>query len=290
MRWQGGRESDNVEDERSASGGGGGLGGRGVKLGLGGIVVVAAAYFLGIDPRIVLGLMEATQSGQGTAQPAAPVPASQQDEGYKFVSVVLAQTEDVWSEIFKAGGAQYEPPKLVLFRDGIQSACGAAQTSSGPFYCPGDEKLYIDLAFYDQLAREFKAPGDFAQAYVIAHEVGHHVQLLLGTERKLRAAQERAASAEAVNQLQVRMELQADCYAGIWANRVERTQKIMEPGDLEEAIRAAAAVGDDTIQRRTRGYVVPESFTHGSAEQRMTWFRRGFDAGQVQACDTFSGA
>jgi predicted metalloprotease len=289
MRWQGGRQSDNVEDERSASGGGG-SGGRGLKLGLGGIVVVAAAYFLGIDPRLVLGLMEATQSGSPASQPAAPVPAGQQDEGYKFVSTVLAQTEDAWSDIFKTHGAQYEPPKLVLFRDGIQSACGAAQTASGPFYCPGDQKLYIDLAFYDELAREFKAPGDFAQAYVIAHEVGHHVQYLLGTERKLRAAQERAGSDAAVNQLQVRMELQADCYAGIWANRTERTAKIMEPGDLEEAIRAAAAVGDDTIQRRTRGYVVPESFTHGSAEQRMTWFRRGFDAGDVQACDTFAGA
>jgi len=196
-------------------------------------------------------------------------------------------TEDSWSQIFTEQGGHYTAPKLVLFRQSLASACGTAQTAAGPFYCPADRKVYIDLAFYDQLAREFKAPGEFAQAYVIAHEVGHHVQLLLGTNAKVRAAQERASGEAAANRLQVAMELQADCYAGVWANRTQRNQKILEPGDLEEALRAAAAVGDDTIQQRMRGYVVPESFTHGTAAQRTSWFKRGFETGSVPACDTF---
>jgi hypothetical protein len=206
------------------------------------------------------------------------------------VSHVLAMTEDTWTAVFRDRGVTYTPPHLLLFRNSIQSACGGAQSASGPFYCPGDQKVYLDLAFFDQLAREFHAPGEFAQAYVIAHEVGHHVQLLLGTERKVRAAQERATSAAARNQLQVRLELQADCYAGIWANQTERTRKFLEPGDVDEALRAAAAVGDDTIQKRMQGYVVPDSFTHGTAAERTNWFQRGFQSGSLDSCDTFSAA
>ncbi len=203
------------------------------------------------------------------------------------MSAVLGDTEDTWSAIFQANGAQYVPPKLVLFTQQVQTACGFADAAVGPFYCPGDQKVYIDLAFYDELKSRFQAPGDFAQAYVLAHEVGHHVQNLMGTERKLRAAQERASKVEA-NQLQVKMELQADCYAGVWAHNADRARHVIEQGDVEEALTAASAVGDDTIQRRTQGHVVPDSFTHGSAEQRMSWFKRGLETGSVPACDTFS--
>lgn len=280
MRWRTSRRSANVQDYRGRGLGGG----AGMKLGIGGLLALLLAMFFGIDPSLVMGLL---QGAPGAAPPSdsAPGPAPA-DEAGDFVAAVLGETEDVWGAIFQAGGAQYQPPQLVLFEGQVQSACGFASAASGPFYCPGDQRVYIDLAFYRQLETEFRAPGDFAQAYVIAHEVGHHVQTLLGTSGQVRAAQQRS-SEEQANQLQVRMELQADCYAGIWAHHANRDRQYLEPGDVQEGLRAAAAVGDDTIQRRTQGHVVPESFTHGSAEQRMSWFDRGLQSGSVEACDTF---
>lgn len=280
MRWQGGRRSDNVEDYRGSRFSGGGL-----KLGVGGtLIALVAAYFLGIDPRVILGL---TQSGGGSGpdQPAQVGPPP--DEVGQFVSVVLGDTEDTWTAIFQANGRQYTPPKLDLFTTQINTGCGFADSGVGPFYCPADSKVYLDPSFFQELQTRFQAPGDFAQAYVIAHEVGHHVQNLLGTERKVRAAQENASEGER-NQLQVKMELQADCYAGVWAHNADRARQIIEQGDVEEALGAASAVGDDTIQRRTQGHVVPDSFTHGSAKQRMEWFQQGLDSGNVANCDTFA--
>lgn len=286
MRTDESRRSDNVEDLRGASGGGGG--GGGMRFGIGTIIALVVAYFLGIDPRMVLGLMQATQQMAPAAAPADTAPTgTPKDQAGDFVAAVLGDTEDTWGEIFRARGAQYVPPKLVLFSQRIQSGCGIASSGAGPFYCPGDRKVYIDLDFYRELEQQFQAPGDFAKAYVLAHEVGHHVQTLLGISDKLRAAQERGNEAQG-NALQVRMELQADCFAGIWAHHANRSRHILEAGDIEEALGAAAAVGDDTIQRRTQGEVVPETFTHGSAEQRMTWFKRGLDSGELANCDTFA--
>jgi predicted metalloprotease len=283
MRWREGRRSSNIEDMRGRGSGFGG--GGGFKFGLGGLVVAAAAYFLGVDPRLIMGIMDA---GNGSVMESGPVETSQPtDEAGDFLSVVLADTEDTWSELFRAAGARYEPPRLRLYEGGTRSGCGAASASAGPFYCPADQRVYIDPAFFEELARRFKAPGDFAQAYVLAHEVGHHVQTLTGISDKVRAAQQRA-SEEQQNALQVRMELQADCYAGIWAHHAQRSRAVLEAGDIEEALTAAAAVGDDMIQKRSQGYVVPESFTHGSAAQRQQWFERGFTSGQVSACDTFA--
>jgi predicted metalloprotease len=289
MRWEGGRESENVEDRRS---GGGGMG-RGIAGGGIGIIVIAvAAMFLGVDPSLVMSVLEGTQqSAQPGAQPgiSAQAPAQKppaSDAQAKFVSVVLADTEDTWRALFKQGGAQYREPKLVLFRGAVQSACGHAQAAMGPFYCPGDEKVYIDLAFFDELQKRFKAPGDFAQAYVIAHEIGHHVQNLLGISDKVHAARQRVSETE-YNKLSVRLELQADCLAGIWAHHADRSRQILESGDIEEALGAAAAVGDDRMQMQARGHVTPESFSHGSSEQRARWFRRGLDSGQFAQCDTF---
>jgi predicted metalloprotease len=279
MRWEGGRKSDNVEDYRGSRFGGGGL-----KLGVGGtLIALVAAYFFGIDPRVILGL--AQSGGSGPDQPPqVGVPA---DRAGQFASVVLADTEDTWTAIFQAAGRQYTPPKLDLFTSQINTGCGFADSGVGPFYCPADSKVYLDPAFFDELSTRFQAPGDFANAYVIAHEVGHHVQNLLGTERKVRAEQERASDVER-NQLQVRMELQADCFAGVWAHNADRARQIIEQGDVEAALNAASAVGDDTIQRRTQGHVVPDSFTPGSAKQRMTWFQRGLDSGSIANCDTFA--
>jgi uncharacterized protein len=278
MRWQGSRRSGNIQDYRGVRFGGAGLG-------IGGtLIALAAAYFLGVDPRTILGLTETVSSGTQSGQPVTGVP---QDEQGQFISAVLGETEDTWGEIFRQHGAQYQPPTLALFSGQVRSACGFASAASGPFYCPQDQKVYIDLAFYDELSTQFQAPGDFAQAYVLAHEVGHHVQTLLGTEAKVRAAQQNASEHER-NQLGVRMELQADCYAGLWAQHADRTRHILEQGDVDEALRAASSVGDDTIQKRTQGRVVPDSFTHGSAEQRSTWFKRGLQGGTLQACDTFS--
>jgi predicted metalloprotease len=286
MRWREGRRSSNVEDMRGR-GGGGGTGGGGFKLGIGGLVIAAAAYFLGVDPRLIMGIMQATQGG-GTAVESEPVETSQPtDQAGDFMAVVLADTEDTWTELFRAAGAQYTPPRLRLYEGGTRSGCGSASAEAGPFYCPADQRVYIDPAFFTELERRFNAPGDFAQAYVLAHEVGHHVQTLTGISDKVRAAQQRG-SQEQQNALQVRMELQADCYAGIWAQSAQRSRNLLETGDVEEALGAAAAVGDDMIQKRAQGYIVPESFTHGSAAQRQQWFERGFDSGQVNACDTFS--
>lgn len=281
MRIGGSRRSDNVQDYRGRGMGGGG----GMKFGLGTVVVLVIGYFLGINPLQMLGLMQ--QTGTMTSAPE-PAPGAPTDANSDFIRAVLGETEDTWSAIFRQGGAEYAPPTLALFADQVRSGCGAASAASGPFYCPADRKIYIDLAFYDQLAREFNAPGDFAQAYVLAHEVGHHVQTLLGTSAKVREAQSRASETDS-NQLQVRMELQADCYAGIWAHHADRERNILEPGDIEEGLAAASAVGDDTIQKRVQGHVQPDSFTHGSAEQRVSWFKKGFETGDVNACDTFRG-
>lgn len=284
MRWRGRKESGNVEDYRGRSTGMGG----GVKFGGGAIVALVAAYFLGVDPALIMGLLGGGQSVQVEPPPEGGVQQTggADDESARFVAVVLGSTEEIWTRIFAAGGSQYEPPKLALFRNQIGTQCGAGQAAMGPFYCPPDRKVYIDLGFFEELQTRFKAPGDFAVAYVVAHEVGHHVQTLLGTSEQVQAQRSRASEEEA-NALSVRQELQADCYAGVWAHGEDATFGSLEPGDVEEALGAASAVGDDTLQRSTRGVVVPESFTHGSAEQRQRWFRRGLDTGKVDACDTF---
>lgn len=286
MRTDNERESDNVEDRRVEGGGGGFSVGGGRGLGLGTIVVaLVASWALGVNPMTVLNLLSGGGAPQTQSTPAHQPPANDKDA--RFVSVVLADTEDVWQDIFKQAGNQYRNPKLVLFTGRTPTACGTGQAAMGPFYCPGDEKVYIDLAFYQQLRDRFKAPGDFAQAYVIAHEVGHHVQNLLGTSGKVDAMRGRVSEAQQ-NQLSVRLELQADCYAGVWANHAQEMRNVLEPGDIEEALTAAAAVGDDSIQMATRGTIVPESFTHGSAAQRSKWFNIGIKTGNMQQCDTFS--
>jgi uncharacterized protein len=275
MRWQGSRRSTNIQDYRGRRMGRAGLG-------IGGtLVALVAAYFLGVDPRLVTGIMESAPSD--VEQVAAATPT---DEQGQFIAAVLGDTEDTWTQLFRERGMTYQPPTLVLYEGLAQSACGSADAAVGPFYCPADRKVYIDLGFFNELESRFGAPGDFAQAYVLAHEVGHHVQNLFGTASRVRSAQERAPE-ELRNRLQVAMELQADCYAGIWAHHADRSRRILERGDVAEALGAAAAVGDDTIQKQTRGVVVPESFTHGSAEQRQSWFRRGLDSGKLEACDTF---
>ncbi len=277
-----GRESSNIEDRR-------GMGGRGIAVGGGGIGVLVLAlvvWMCGGDPRALLDQLGGgdaptqtqTQQQQPQANPNQKNP--QGDDQKKFVASVLGSTEDVWRKVLpQQARRQYADPKLVLFTDRVQSACGIAGSATGPFYCPGDQKLYLDYGFFNELAREFKAPGDFAQAYVIAHEVGHHVQNLLGTMDKVNAQGEN-------NQLSVKLELQADCYAGVWAFYANQ-QGLVEAGDAEEAIRAASAVGDDSIQKKAQGYVVPESFTHGSSQQRMQWFQRGYQAGDMRQCNTF---
>jgi predicted metalloprotease len=292
MRWRQGRRSDNVEDRRGQRMP---MGGGGLRLGGGGLILMLLVlWFLGADPMTLLSMLaggggDVTQVdpyGGRTGAPA-PLPGGPQDEQAEFVSVVLADTEDTWDEIFAASGQRYAPPKLVLFTDIVRSACGTAQSAMGPFYCPLDQKVYIDLGFYRDLQQRFKAPGDFAQAYVIAHEVGHHIQTLLGISQQVQERRERMSQAQG-NALSVRLELQADCFAGVWANHAHRTRQILEEGDVEEGLNAAAAIGDDRIQRRTQGTVVPESFTHGSSEQRVTWFRRGLETGRMDACDTFA--
>ena len=272
------RGSSNVEDRR-------GIGVIGGGLGVGGIVIALIAYFLGVDPGIVANVAEQVAPQQQAREGAKGVPA---DEMGQFVSKVLGSTEEAWGAIFKKSGSEYRAPTLVLYDGQVRSACGMGQSAMGPFYCPGDEKLYIDLAFYRDLQTRFHAPGDFAQAYVIAHEVGHHVQKLTGGFGKMEAARGRASQAE-VNRISVRMELQADCYAGVWGYRAG-TMKQLQSGDIEEALNAASAIGDDRLQKQTQGRVVPESFTHGSSEQRVRWFKRGMDSGRPQDCDTFSAS
>ena len=279
MFWEKGRRSENIEDRRGISMPGGFVGG-----GVGVVVIALIAMFFGVDPRVIL--QEAGQtpapSGQQQAVPADPA----QDKLKDFVSVVLADTEDTWEDIFRRGGASYERPKLVLFTGAVRSACGLAQAAVGPFYCAGDHKVYIDLDFFNMLAKRFGATGEFAKAYVVAHEVGHHVQNLLGISAKVRAQMDRTGQDRA-NQLSVRQELQADCYAGLWANHANRSRHILEAGDVEAGLKAAAAIGDDRLQMQSRGYVAPESFTHGSSAQRVQWFRRGLESGELSACDTF---
>jgi predicted metalloprotease len=276
------RRSENVEDRRGMR-----VGRTGAGIGIGTLLLLVVGYFLGINPSTLMGVAEVTQSmGSSAAPSGAAASGAPADQAGGDVAKVLGTTEDVWSQIFRELGAKqaYPAPTLVLFSEAVESACGMASSASGPFYCPGDGKLYLDTTFYDQLDREFGAAGDFAQAYVIAHEVGHHIQTLIGTTEKVQEARRR--STEAVGNLtQVKMELQADCYAGIWASRIK---KVLEPGDIEEALNAAAAVGDDTIQKRVQGRVVPDSFTHGSAKQRASWFGRGFQGSNLQSCDTFA--
>lgn len=282
MRWESGRRSDNIEDRRGMRIPGGFAGG-----GIGVVVIALIAMFFGVDPRLIL--EGAGQLGGSQPQQQAAPPDPTQDKLKDFVSVVLADTEDTWSDVFRHGNSQYVPPKLVLFTGAVQSACGRAGSAVGPFYCPGDQKVYIDLDFYKMLAQRFGAPGDFAQAYVIAHEIGHHVQNLIGISEKVQAASHRGGQ-EHANQLSVRQELQADCLAGIWAHNANRSRQILEAGDVEEGLNAAAAIGDDRLQQQGQGYVAPETFTHGSSEQRVRWFKRGLDSGDLKACDTFSPA
>jgi predicted metalloprotease len=278
MRWRGGRESDNVEDRRGMPGG------MMVGGGLGTLVIILIAVFLGIDPRPLL-----NQQGMQPAPEAQqlPGPAGAEDELKQFVRVVLADTEDVWREQFRQMGKTYHEPRLVLFSNQVESACGFASAAVGPFYCPGDAKVYLDLSFFDQLQRQFRAPGEFAQAYVIAHEVGHHVQNLLGISERVSAMRPRVSRAQ-YNQLSVRLELQADFLAGLWAHHAQRSRQILEAGDVESALRAASAIGDDRLQRESQGRVVPDSFTHGTSEQRVRWFRRGLESGRFSDGDTFN--
>jgi predicted metalloprotease len=270
------RPSGNVEDRRGRGLVGGGLG-------IGGIAIALIAYFLGFDPGAVLNVAEQVAPQRETREAPKGVPG---DPMGQFVSKVLGSTEDVWGRIFQQANSQYSPPTLVLYDGQVRSACGMGQSAMGPFYCPGDQKLYIDLAFFRDLQTRFRAPGDFAQAYVIAHEVAHHVQNLTGTSQKMEAARGRLSEAE-FNRISVRMELQADCYAGVWGHHAGAMNQL-DPGDIAEALNAATAIGDDRLQKQTQGRIVPESFTHGSSEQRVRWFKRGMDSGHPKDCDTFS--
>jgi predicted metalloprotease len=282
MRWTPGGSSDDVEDRRDE--GGGGFRPGGIHLGLGGVVVLFVLSL--IFKRDFLSLLSTDSAG--TAGTAVTQPDLARDQGERplvqFVTFVLNDAQSTWSQILPSQGAQYRHAKLVLFRDSIDSACGLAQSATGPFYCPEDEKVYIDLGFYDELKQRFGAPGDFAEAYVLAHEIGHHVQKLLGIEGKVRAAQQQ--NPQAANQLSVRLELQADCFAGVWGHSTQQ-RNILEAGDVDEGLKAAAAVGDDRLQRMSSGRVNPESFTHGSSAQRMQWFQRGFQDGTIASCNTF---
>ncbi len=306
MRWKGRRQSSNIEDRRGMGGGmggmrfpgglGGGFGGGGMRRGggigiFGILILLGIAWLLGINPLALLsgeldsgggGYVEQPQQSAGGGTFASP----QEEELKEFVAVVLAETEDTWNQIL---GQQYREPKLVLFSGGAQSGCGFAQSAVGPFYCPADEKVYIDLTFFDELSRRFGAPGDFAQAYVIAHEVGHHVQTVRGIEEKVRQARANMSDSEG-NALSVRVELQADCFSGVWAHDAHQKSGLLEPGDIEEALGAASAVGDDTLQKQAGGRVMPDSFTHGSSEQRTRWFETGYRSGDINDCDTFSAS
>jgi uncharacterized protein len=298
MRWQNKRRSDNIEDQRGQSPAAGGgspnaallrllpmlLGRKGGKFSLIIVLLIFGASYFGID----LGMLSGTQNASsGSSAPHRVTPQEQQLAD--FVAVVLADTEDTWHPIFKQLEGTYREPKLVLFANSVQSACGMAQSAMGPFYCPADQKVYIDLSFYDDLRQRHGAPGDFAQAYVIAHEVGHHVQTLLGISQQVHQAKQKVSKVQA-NQLSVKQELQADCFAGIWANHAERLRNMLEAGDIDEALTAAAAIGDDRLQKQARGYVTPDSFTHGSSAQRIRWFKQGYQQGKVDACNTFAAS
>lgn len=276
MRWRTGRRSSNIDDRRGRRVSRGVAGG-----GLGTVVIVLIALYFGVDPGV---LMQGVPSQTYTTETTPPSP--EQQELADFVSVVLADTEDTWHAIFQQSGQRYQEPTLVLFTGAVQSACGFAQAAMGPFYCPADQKVYIDLSFYDDLRSRHNAPGDFAQAYVIAHEIGHHVQNLTGISGEVQSMRRRVSETES-NQLSVRLELQADCLAGIWANHADRSRQVLETGDIEEALNAASAIGDDRLQKQAGGYVVPESFTHGSSAQRVRWFKKGMTSGRFDACNTF---
>jgi predicted metalloprotease len=280
MQWQMGRRSDNIEDRRGV-----GMGGVAIGGGLGTVVLIVVALFLGVDPRM---LLQGGDTSVGVAPPGVEqrAPAPGEDKAKDFISVILADTEDTWSEIFRRMKREYRDPALVLFTGAVRSACGTAEAAVGPFYCPADQKVYLDLSFFQELRDRFRAPGEFAEAYVVAHEVGHHVQKLIGISDKVRALQERGGERDA-NALSVRLELQADCFAGVWANNANRARQILEQGDIEAGLNAAAAIGDDRLQKQSRGYVVPDAFTHGSSAQRVRWFKRGLESGQVGQCDTF---
>jgi len=281
MRWKGGRRSDNVEDRRGMQ-----LS-RGAKVGgLGTIVLVLVALFFGVNPSSIINLNGPERTTQA---PFSPESTGAMDPLADFVAVVLADTEDVWHEQFRMREATYREPTLVLFSGAVQSACGFAEAAMGPFYCPADQKVYIDLQFYHDLKERFQAPGDFAQAYVIAHEIGHHVQTLLGITEKVNQAKNQVGRIEA-NQLSVMLELQADCFAGLWAHHAHRSRQVLEEGDIEEALNAASAIGDDRLQKQGRGYVTPDSFTHGTSAQRVAWFRRGLESGSLEQCNTFQSA
>ena len=280
MLWKGGRRSSNVEDAR-----GSGMG-RVAGGGVGVVVIAVIAMLFGVDPSVILNQMAPAEPPPATST-AGGQPA--RDELTEFVSVVLADTEDTWQVIFKQMGGTYREPKLVLFSNQVRSACGFGQAAMGPFYCPADQKVYLDLGFFRELKTRFKAPGDFAQAYVVAHEVGHHVQNLLGISEKVHQARSRASETQG-NALSVRLELQADCFAGIWANHAQKARQVVEQGDIEEAMQAASSIGDYRLQMQSRGFVVPDGFTHGSSEQRVRWFKRGIESGNANACDTFKAS
>lgn len=280
MRWRGRRSSQNLEDRR-----GSGIARKAGGGGIGVIVLALVAIYFGVDPSVILNQGGSMLGGSGTDS-AQYQPTAEEDRLADFVSVVLADTEDTWSKVFERLGKRYQEPKLVLFSGSVKSACGLGQAAMGPFYCPADQKAYIDLSFYRDLKSRHQAPGDFAQAYVIAHEIGHHVQNLLGISGKVQQAKQRLSKAEA-NALSVKLELQADCLSGVWAHDADRTRQLLESGDVEEALNAASAIGDDRLQKQTRGYVIPESFTHGTSAQRVFWFRAGLKEGDINACNTF---
>ncbi len=285
MRWQLGRRSQNVEDRRGSSGGRGTVA---VGGGVGVLIMAVVAMLLGVDPRVVLEQTAPINSpSYSDSQISRRSP--QDDQLADFVSVVLADTEDTWNDLFRQMGREYREPTLVLFSGAVQSACGYAQAAAGPFYCPRDQKVYIDLSFYEDLKYRHNAPGDFAQAYVIAHEIGHHVQTLLGISGQVRSLQRQVGQVQA-NQLSVRQELQADCFAGIWAHHAQEARQILERGDVEEALNAASSIGDDRLQQQAQGYVVPDSFTHGSSAQRVRWFKQGIQTGSLDQCNTFENA
>jgi predicted metalloprotease len=287
MRWEGNRESENVEDHRGSGGGGGGFGFGGRSIGIGTIVIaLIGGWALGINPLTILGLLSGGGPVQVSEQEQPRPRAEGNDREYKLMKVVLADTEDVWTELFRRNGGTYQMPKLKVFNGRIATACGQGVSATGPFYCPGDQDIYIDLDFFRLMESRFKAPGEFAQAYVVAHEVGHHVQNLMGLSSKVHNAQRNASERQA-NALSVRLELQADCFAGVWAHHANRARKIIEQGDVEAALAAATAIGDDALQRQSGGEVVPDSFTHGSSAQRVRWFTRGIESGEIAQCNTF---
>lgn len=292
MRWKDERQSDNVEDRRGEGGGFGGMALRRGGLGIGAILLaLVGGWVLGVNPLELLGLIGGIDGGSVTQAPAPSATGRQgvspADPDARFVSTVLASTEDAWTEVFRQRGARYRPPRLVMYSGATQTACGLGQSAAGPFYCSEDQTVYIDLGFYQMLQQRFKAPGDFAQAYVVAHEVGHHVQNLLGTMSKVQSQRQRMSERQS-NRLSVRLELQADCYAGVWARQSQQAKGWLEEGDVEEGLNAASQIGDDTMQKRSQGVVVPDAFTHGSSKQRVHWFRVGMESSQLSDCDTFA--